>query len=93
MAVAQYTVSKSPNLVASATSLCRALIAKPRLLILDEATSALDAESERIVQKTIDDLLLAERRSTVIIAHRLSTVRNASELLADWSRVNPPLQL
>lgn len=56
---------------------CRALIRKPRLLILDEATSALDAESERTVQKTIDELLATEKRSTIIIAHRLSTVRNA----------------
>ena len=55
----------------------RALIRKPRLLILDEATSALDVESERVVQQTIDELLAAEKRSTIIIAHRLSTVRNA----------------
>lgn len=58
---------------------CRALIRKPRLLILDEATSALDAESEKIVQQTIDELLAAEKRSTIIIAHRLSTVRHAGE--------------
>lgn len=60
---------------------CRALIRKPRLLILDEATSALDVESERVVQQTIDELLSAEKRSTIIIAHRLSTVRNAGTLM------------
>ncbi|CDI77751.1 Multidrug/pheromone exporter, MDR family, ABC transporter family, related, partial [Eimeria acervulina] len=58
-----------------------ALIRKPRLLILDEATSALDVESERVVQQTIDELLAAEKRSTIIIAHRLSTVRNADKIV------------
>ncbi|XP_026194305.1 ABC transporter B family member 21 [Cyclospora cayetanensis] len=62
-------------------AIARALIRKPRLLILDEATSALDAESERIVQKTIDDLLAKEKRSTIIVAHRLSTVRNADKIV------------
>lgn len=62
-------------------AIARALIRKPRLLILDEATSALDAESERIVQQTIDELLAAEKRSTIIIAHRLSTVRHADKII------------
>lgn len=62
-------------------AIARALIRKPRLLILDEATSALDVESERIVQQTIDELLAAEKRSTIIIAHRLSTVRSADKIV------------
>lgn len=50
-------------------------------MILDEATSALDTESERIVQETLDSVLISEARSTMIIAHRLSTVRNADKIV------------
>lgn len=59
-------------------ALARALIVKPRLLILDEATSNLDAESERLVQSAIDGL--RSRMSIVVVAHRLSTVRNADRI-------------
>lgn len=47
----------------------------PPILLLDEATSALDMESERLVQQALDQLMEMRRRTTVVIAHRLSTVR------------------
>ena len=49
------------------------------ILILDEATSALDNESERWIQKSLEEL--AKNRTTITIAHRLSTIRNADEIL------------
>ena len=52
----------------------------PRLLLLDEATSALDVESEAAVQKAIDALLAMGRRTAVVVAHRLSTVRDADAI-------------
>ncbi|KAF2310356.1 hypothetical protein GH714_007963 [Hevea brasiliensis] len=56
-------------------AIARAIIKNPRILLLDEATSALDTESERIVQEALDRVMI--NRTTVIVAHRLSTVRNA----------------
>ena len=60
-------------------AIARTLLRDPRVLILDEATSALDTETERAVQKAFD--ILAQGRTTITIAHRLSTVRNADQIV------------
>lgn len=60
-------------------SIARVLLKNPPVLILDEATSALDNESERFIQKSLEEL--AKDRTTITIAHRLSTIRNADEIL------------
>lgn len=60
-------------------AIARAILANPAVLVLDEATSSLDAESERLVQEALDKLMA--NRTSIIIAHRLSTVRRADQIL------------
>ena len=60
-------------------AMARALVKNAPILILDEATSSLDTESELVVQKALENLMLG--RTTLVIAHRLSTVRNADRIL------------
>ncbi|KAJ4775062.1 ABC transporter B family member 21 [Rhynchospora pubera] len=59
-------------------AIARAILKDPRILLLDEATSALDAESERIVQEALDRVMT--NRTTVVVAHRLTTIRNADTI-------------
>ena len=60
-------------------SIARAILKDAPLLILDEATSALDTESERKVQKALENLM--KNRTTIVIAHRLSTIKNADRII------------
>ena len=60
-------------------AIARALLVNPRILLLDEATSVLDAESEHLVQKAIDNVVIG--RTVLIVAHRLSTIQKSSQIV------------
>jgi ATP-binding cassette subfamily B protein len=60
-------------------SIARAALANPRILILDEATSSVDTRTERLIQRALADLM--NGRTSFVVAHRLSTIRNADQVL------------
>ena len=60
-------------------TIARAILKNPSILLLDEATSALDAENERLVQKAFENLM--KDRTTIVIAHRLATVKKADRIV------------
>ncbi|CAL6285659.1 unnamed protein product [Bathycoccus prasinos] len=71
-------------------AIARAALRNPPVLILDEATSALDTENERLVQAALDALVSDGSRTTIVIAHRLTTVRNADKIVVLGKPGNDP---
>jgi len=78
-------------------AIARAVVKRPRALLLDEATSALDVESEQVVQAALEEVIRASSCTTLVIAHRLATIRSAAKLavIADGAvrEEGPPRQL
>lgn len=66
-------------------AIARMFLKNPPILILDEATSALDTETEMIIQQSLSEL--AENRTTLVIAHRLATIRNADRVMVVTPKV------
>ena len=62
-------------------AIARSIVRKPCVLILDEATSALDAASEHLVQEALDNIQRQAKMTIILIAHRLSTVKNADQIV------------
>ncbi len=61
-------------------AIARAVLKRPKILLLDEATSALDAQAERLVQEALDGIMARGGLTSVVVAHRLSTIRNAHKI-------------
>lgn len=61
-------------------SIARAIVGNPKILILDEATSALDNESEKLVQMALDEMQKQQPRTTLVVAHRLGTIKNCDQI-------------
>ncbi|EUB55651.1 Multidrug resistance protein [Echinococcus granulosus] len=76
-------------------AIARALVRNPRLLVLDEATAALDNESERVVQAALDEAMRRGDRTTLVVAHRLTTVQNCdlSTSCIRWVIIAPHVDL
>ena len=72
--IAEYTLFDAGHICSTA----RAVLKDPKVLLLDEATSALDSESERVVQEALDKLMVS--RTSLIVAHRLTTIQNADSI-------------
>jgi ABC-type multidrug transport system fused ATPase/permease subunit len=62
-------------------AIARCLIRDPKVILLDEATSALDSQSEKIVQEALDDIVKNGNRTTLVVAHRLSTIKDADMIV------------